>query len=215
MLRYLSIIYLNFTIFTVFLKNILRKKCLVFTRISHFSSTFVYNTIIKVQEDIQMSLLGKVIKVGIAAGALYTAKKVSDKYNENNPNGVEDKEAKINAYKDAAGEVRAEYAEVIREKAPGLKDKINGGIQSAADFAAEKIPGAAEKLQNAVDSAANYISQKAPEAASKLEEVIDTVTEKVTEFVDGEVQETVDADFESVVAESEEAAPAEEEKTEE
>lgn len=160
-----------------------------------------------------MSFLGNLAKAGAVVGAAYAVKKVSDKYKENNPDGVEDNSQKVEAYKEAAVEVGSEFSGNVQKSIPGLKDKINSGIQSLADFAAEKVPSAAEKVQKAVDSAAEFIGTKFPEVGAKVEEAVDKVAEKASEIIEGvPAEETVEEkaeSFDEVVSACEENAEAE------
>lgn len=140
-----------------------------------------------------MGIINGLVKLGITAGAVYAAIRVSDKYKENNPEELKSTEDKIDAVKQAAGEVYAEVSDIIKDKAPGVKDAINDTIQKASDFASEKMPGVVEKVQEAID----VVAEKAPGVAEKVQGVVNTVTEK---FVGGEATvRSADEQFEDVV----------------
>ena len=145
-----------------------------------------------------MALFGGLVRLGIAAGAVYAAMKIADKYKENNPDGVSDTNEKFTQIKRAAQEVYGETAEAVKEKTPEVKEKFNEAVQQVSDFASEKIPGVTSAVQNVVDK----ISEKAPEVNEKFHEVVEKVSEKVisfTEAVKEEEQENAESSFEDVV----------------
>ena len=129
-----------------------------------------------------MGILGKLIKTGLAAGAAYAAVKVNEKYKEQNPNGVADPQEKLEAIKQAAGEVYQNFSEVAKEKAPGIVNGVNTAAQQAVNIAKEKAPDLVGKVQSAAE----------------------TVSEKAQEFADTLSTEPVDADFEPVEKDEEE-----------
>ena len=157
-----------------------------------------------------MGLITGLARLGLTAGAVYGAMKVSDRYKENNPDGVSDTSAKIEEIKKAAEQVYAQAAEYVKEKAPGVQSAVEQKVQQFSDFASEKAPEVMQKVQGAVDS----FAQKAPDIAEKVQGFVGTVTDKVSGYADAvagkaaaeqHFEDVVDADF----------APVEEENKEE
>ena len=101
-----------------------------------------------------MAFFGGLVKLGIAAGAVYAAMKIADKYKANNPEGVTDTNEKISEIKKAAKEVYGETADAVREKAPEVKEIVSEKFQQVTDFASEKMPGVTAAVQNVVDKIA-------------------------------------------------------------
>ena len=157
-----------------------------------------------------MGLVNGIVRLGVAAGAVYAAMKVSDKYKENNPEGVTDTVEKITAIKQAASEVYAEVAGIVKDNAPAVKNSVNSTVQRASDFASEKMPGAAEKVQEFVEK----VAEKAPDIAEKVQTVVENVADKVATYADAvaapvksaeeQFDEVVDAEFEPVEDENKE-----------
>ena len=144
-----------------------------------------------------MAILKSLIKLGVAAGAVYAGMKVSDRYKENNPDGVKSTPDKFDAIKQAAEEVYYDFSYSIKEKAPDIQSGLNDTIQKVSEFASEKMPNVAEKVQNAVDK----IAEKAPEFAEKVQNAVDNVTEKVTgtaKDAEDNFEEVVDAEFTTI-----------------
>ena len=83
-----------------------------------------------------MGFLGKLFGIGVTAGATVAAVRVSDKYKQNNPDGVQDVngDGKVDAkdvlceVKKAATEVYNEAAEVVKEKAPVYTQKVKDAV---------------------------------------------------------------------------------------
>lgn len=151
-----------------------------------------------------MSFIGGIIKIGAAAGVAYSLKKISDKYKANKPSEYATRAEKSEAYKQAAREYYNETADLIREKAPGVKENFNAKVQQAADFANEKLPAVTEKIQCGVEKAASFAEDKMPGVSAKVLEVVDTVAEKVAGFVEGQPAASAEDDFSAVVDAAEE-----------
>ena len=172
-----------------------------------------------------MGLLGRLFKVGIAAGTAYAAVKIGEKYKEKNPEG--DPNKTMDAFMQAAGEFYQETSAVVKEKAPGVIDAVKGKANEAYDYAKEKAPGAtsmAEDLYNKAAQAAPGVidtvkekandayecaKEKAAEATAKAEELIGKAKDFVHSLdetpIDGEVVEFEEPGEEK----AEEAQPAE------
>ena len=135
-----------------------------------------------------MGLLGRLIKTGVVAGATVAAMKVSEKYNENNPEGVKDPQAKANAIKQAANEVY----QSAKEKAPVLVNAVtdiaNGNLPDLSGIAKEKAPEILNKVEN-------IAKEKAPDLAAKLQNAASSVATKAQQFADSMDQGVVDADI--------------------
>ena len=157
-----------------------------------------------------MGFFGRLFGTATAAGAGVVGVKVAEKVKENNPNGVESTTDKISAVKQAAAEVFAEVAGFVSEKAPDVRDTLNGSVQRASDFATEKMPGVTVKVQEFVEK----VAEKAPGVAEKVQSAVETVVEKVAEYADSvaaptrsaeeQFDEVVDAEFTEVCEESKE-----------
>ena len=128
-----------------------------------------------------MSLISKLVKAGVAAGAAYAAVKISEKYKRENPNGVSDPAEKVNAIKQATSEFASEVTQAAEEKAPELIKTVTGTAHVVADVA----------------------KQYAPDAVAKVQEVARTVADKAQVILN---PEAVDAEFTS----AEEETPVEE-----
>ena len=150
-----------------------------------------------------MALFGGLVRLGIAAGAVYAAMKIADKYKENNPDGVSDTNEKITQIKRAAKEVYGETAEAVKEKTPEVKERFNATVQQVTDFASEKAPGVTSAFQNVVDK----INEKTPEVKEKINETV----QQVTDFASEKVPE-VTAAFQNVVDKFNEKSPEVNEK---
>ena len=172
-----------------------------------------------------MSLIGKLINAGLAAGAAYAVVKVGEKYKEKNPDG--DPAKTFDAFKEAAGEVYQSTAATVKEKAPGVMEQVQAKAQEAYDFAKEKAPGATamaedlynkakekapevmEQVQTKAQEAYDFAKEKAPDATAKAEELFN----KAKGFVESLDEEPVDGEvveFEAAVEVKEPEAPAEE-----
>ena len=154
-----------------------------------------------------MGLLGKLIKAGAVAGAAYAAVKVSDKYNEKNPDGIQDPAAKAAAIKEAAGEVYQEVSAAVQEKAPGVVEQFK-----------EKAPGVVDQIKDKAPGFVNDVKEKAPGVIDALKEKVPGVVESIKDTAQSvasavSAKEAVDAEFSAVVDETS-AAPAEEKKEE-
>lgn len=134
-----------------------------------------------------MSLISKLFKLGVVAGTAYAAVKVSEKYNEKNPEGVTDKVEKLNAVKEAATEVFSDVSKVAEEKAPEVMKTVTETAQKAAELAKQYAPG----------------------AVSKVQEAAKVVSEKAMEFSESLKNEVYDADFSAAEDEQPCEAPAE------
>lgn len=99
-----------------------------------------------------MGLLKKLFGIGVTAGATVAAVRVSDKYKENNPNGVQDVngDGKVDSkdvmieVKKAASEVYNEASAKIKEKTPEYKETFNNTMQQAKD----KVNSVVEDIKN-------------------------------------------------------------------
>ncbi len=170
-----------------------------------------------------MSILGKLLRTGVAAGAAYAAVKIGEKYKEKNPAG--DPSKTMDAFKEAAGEFYKQTSETVKEKAPAMMETVQAKAQEAYEFAKEKAPGATamaedlynkarekapevvETVQAKAQEAVEFAKEKAPGATAKAEELIgkakDYINSLDEEPVDGEVVE-----FEAPAEVQEEAAEA-------
>ena len=144
-----------------------------------------------------MGLLGKIMKAGVVVGATYAAVKVSEKYSQNNPEGVSDPAAKATAIKEAAGEVYQEVSSAVQEKAPAVVETIK-----------EKAPGFVGSIKEKAPGVVEAIKEKAPGVVESVKETAQAF------FSKADPSETVDAEFSAVVDETS-AAPEEEIKEEE
>lgn len=125
-----------------------------------------------------MGLVSKLVKLGVMAGAAYAAVKVSDKYKEENPMGVEDKKDKINAVKQAATDVMNDFSQIASEKAPEVIKTVSETAEKAAEFAKKVAPDTVSKVQEA----ARTVAEKAQNFASSLgNEVYDAEFTDMTE----------------------------------
>ena len=86
-----------------------------------------------------MGLISKLLKLGVAAGAAYTAVKVSDKYKEQNPEGVSDPEQKLDAIKKAASDVFSEAKDMASDKAPEVVSKVQEAATNISGKAKEFV----------------------------------------------------------------------------
>ena len=138
-----------------------------------------------------MSLLSKLIKTGITAGAAYAAVKISEKYNQAHPEGVSDPAQKVDAIKQAASEFFNETKQAVSEKAPGVGETINSTLEKATQFAKEHAPEAYEKVQDA----AKNVAAKAQEFADSIsEDAVDADFTPVEEEENKENLDPVDVD---------------------
>ena len=178
-----------------------------------------------------MSILRKIIKTGVVAGAAYAAAKIGQKYKEKDPNGTAENKADV--LKEAANEFYQTTAAAVKEKAPAVMETLQEKAQEAVSFAKEKAPNATAKAEELFNKAAEaapgvidtvsekakeayaFAKENAPEATAKAEELFGKAKEFVSSFdeqpVDGEVVEFEDAPKAPV----EEESPAEEVKEEE
>ena len=102
-----------------------------------------------------MGLLGRLFKVGIAAGTAYAAVKIGEKYKEKNPEG--DPNKTMDAFMQAAGEFYQETSAVVKEKAPGVIDAVKGKANEAYDYAKEKAPEATAKAEELIGKAKDFV----------------------------------------------------------
>ena len=139
-----------------------------------------------------MGLLGKLIKTGIVAGAAVAAVKVSEKYTANNPEGINDPQARTDAIKQAATEVYQDAMAAAAQKAPNLTNAVN-------DIANGKAPDIANTVVNMAKEKApeilNMAKEKAPDLASKVQSAASTVATKAQQFADSLDDGVVDADI--------------------
>lgn len=143
-----------------------------------------------------MGFLGKLIRTGVVAGAAIAAVKVSEKYNENNPEGVQDPQAKADAIKQAANEVYQNATAAAKEKAPGfinaVNDIANGKgsdvVNNLANMAKEKAPDILNKVEN-------MAKEKAPDLTAKIQNAASTMATKAQQFADNLDSGVVDADI--------------------
>ena len=151
-----------------------------------------------------MGLLGKLIKTGIVAGAAVAAVKVSEKYNEINPENTGTANEKKAAFKEAAGEVYQQAAATVQQKAPGVVESIKEkvpGVAETIDAIKEKAPAVMESIKEkapGVAEAIDAIKEKAPGVVEQFKQNAQTFADVVSG------QEVSDADF----------TPVEEENTE-
>lgn len=88
-----------------------------------------------------MGLLKKLLGIGVTAGATVAAVRVSDKYKENNPDGVQDVngDGKVDSkdvmieVKKAASEVYEQASAKVKEKTPEYKEAFSNTMQKAKD----------------------------------------------------------------------------------
>ena len=80
-----------------------------------------------------MSILGKIIKTGVVAGAAYAAAKIGQKYKEKDPNGTAENKADV--LKEAANEFYQTTAAAVKEKAPAVIETLQEKAQEAVSFA--------------------------------------------------------------------------------
>ena len=143
-----------------------------------------------------MGLLGKLIKTAVVAGGAIAAVKVSEKYTENNPEGVKDPQARADAIKQAANEVYNSAVAAANEKAPGIVNAVNdikeGKVPDVAKMAADKAKEKAPDLLNKVE---NMAKEKAPDLTAKVQNAANIVAGKVQQFADTLDSEVVDADI--------------------
>ena len=179
-----------------------------------------------------MSILGKIIKTGVVAGAAYAAAKIGQKYKEKDPSGTAENKAEV--LKEAANEFYQNTAAVVKEKAPAVMETLQEKAQEAVSYAKEKAPNATAKAEELFNKAAEaapgvietvsekakeayaFAKENAPEATAKDEELFGKAKEFVSSLdeqpVDGEVVEFEDASETS--AEKAEEVPSEETKEE-
>lgn len=155
-----------------------------------------------------MGLLGKIMKAGVVVGATYAAVKVSEKYSQNNPEGVSDPAAKATAIKEAAGEVYQEVSSAVQEKAPAVVETIKEKAPGVVETIKEKAPGVAEAIKEKAPGVVEAIKEKAPGVVESVKETAQAI------FSKADPAEAVDAEFSAVVDETS-AAPEEEIKEEE
>lgn len=155
-----------------------------------------------------MGFIGKILKAGAAVGAAYAAVKVSEKYNQKNPEGVSDPAAKAQAIKEAAGEVYQEVSAAVQEKAPGVVNTIKEKAPGFVETIKEKAPGFVGTIKEKAPGVVDAIKEKAPGVVESIKETAQAVVGAVN------TSEAVDADFSAVVDETS-AVPEEEIKAEE
>lgn len=89
-----------------------------------------------------MGFLKKLLNVGAIAGATVAAVRVSDKYKQNNPDGVQDVngDGKVDA-KDVFAEVSRAASEVYHDAAATVKEKGPAYVKKAQDVVTETFGG--------------------------------------------------------------------------
>ena len=100
-----------------------------------------------------MGFLKKLLGFGVAAGAGAAAVKVAEKVKENNPAGFADEEGKtdpkavVDEVVRAAGEFCHETADVVKEKAPEVVDKVKdlAGISVSIEIERDQPAPASEE----------------------------------------------------------------------
>lgn len=104
-----------------------------------------------------MGFFKKLLGVGVVAGTTAAAIKVAEKVKENNPDGFADENGKVEPQAVVGEVVRAaadfyhETADIVKDKAPEVVDKVKGfaaGLGMADAPAADAAPAApAEEAQ--------------------------------------------------------------------
>ena len=115
------------------------------------------------------------INLGLTAGAVYAAKKVSDRFKLDNPEGTQGTMETLGAVRQAVSEVASDFKQAVDDS--GVNEKIVSTAGKAFNAAKKYAPGAVAKVRDAAFS----LSDKAREFADSLSDgVIDA------EFTDSE-----------------------------
>lgn len=143
-----------------------------------------------------MSFLKKLFGIGATAAATVAAVRVSDKFKENNPDGVGDlngdgvvdtKDVVIGV-KNAAKEVYEETVGIVREKAPEFTEKVETFVDDVVDEVRETaadVKAEAKEIFADMKQTASALKDEAAEAYEEVKEAVgdaaDDVAAAVTE----------------------------------
>ena len=134
-----------------------------------------------------MGILRLAMRAAVAVGAAYAGLKISEKYKNNNPEGVTGTKETLNAVGQAASDVAKDAVDTVRNAVTENGPKVLSAVEGAAVDAAQFVVNAAQG-------------------------VVDMVADKIYGF---EVDDLSDEELEEYEAAAAEDAPAEEAPAEE
>ncbi|MEA4912740.1 MAG: hypothetical protein VB092_09055 [Oscillospiraceae bacterium] len=115
-----------------------------------------------------MSFLSKLLGIGAVAGATVAAMKVSEKYKQNNPDGLDsDGDGKVDV-NDVVTEVTKAATEVYNDASEKAKDVAASAKQKAGELY-EQAPEMLEKVKKTAKDAFNSVTNGEPEAPADEE----------------------------------------------